>query len=152
MRKGAAAKATSKTRASIATPARPAQRRGKATARARAADLSAAHDHHRVYVVRLEDPRGKGRECFYVGMTGLDPDVRFDNHKRGYKSARVVKMFGIALAPEWYEDIPSMPYEEAALAEPTLADDLRDLGYIVYGPSNRKPLARRAPRKRGRAR
>jgi hypothetical protein len=110
------------------------------------------HEHHRVYVVRLEDPRGKGRECFYVGMTGLDPDVRFDNHKRGYKAAAVVKKFGVALAPEWYEDIPPMPYEEAALAEPTLADDLRDLGYVVYGPSNRKPVPRGRSAKRSRSR
>jgi hypothetical protein len=111
-----------------------------------------SQEHHRVYVVRLEDPRGKGRECFYVGMTGLDPDLRFDNHKRGYKAAAVVKRFGVALAPEWYEDIPPMPYEEAALAEPTLADDLRDLGYVVYGPSNRKPMSRGPSFKRGRSR
>ena len=28
--------------------------------------------------------------CFYVGMTGLDPEVRFENHKRGYKACRYV--------------------------------------------------------------
>ena len=110
------------------------------------------HEHHRVYVVRLDDPCGKGRECFYVGMTGLDPDVRFDNHKRGYKAAAVVKKFGVALAPEWYEDIPPMPYEEAALAEPTLADDLRDLGYVVYGPTNRKTTRGAHRAKHGRSR
>ena len=124
----------------------------KARARKQRRSTAAPREHHRVYVVRLADPRGKGRECFYVGMTGLDPDVRFDNHKRGYKSAAVVKKFGVALAPEWYEDIPPMPYEEAALAEPTLADDLRDLGYVVYGPTNRKPLAGAHRAKRGRSR
>jgi hypothetical protein len=31
-----------------------------------------------------------------------------------------------------------MPYDEAVLAEPTLADDLRDLGYLVFGPTNRR--------------
>jgi hypothetical protein len=100
--------------------------------------------HHRVYVVRLEHPRAKGRDAFYVGMTGLPIEVRFANHKRGYKSAGVVRKYGIALAPEWYEDIPAMSYEEAALAEPTLADDLRDLGYLVFGPTNR-------PRRRSRS-
>jgi hypothetical protein len=95
--------------------------------------------HHRVYVVRLKNPRrGDRRQAFYVGMTGLPVEERFANHKRGYKSAGVVKKYGIALAPEWYEGIPPMPYAEAALTEPTLADDLRDLGYLVYGPTMRK--------------
>jgi hypothetical protein len=96
-----------------------------------------------VYVVRLAHPRAKGRDCYYVGMTGVDPEQRFANHKRGYKAAGVVKKYGVALAPEWFADIPPMPYAEAALAEPSLADDLRDLGYLVFGPTNRKPGARR---------
>jgi len=102
--------------------------------------------HHRLYVVRLNHPRANGRESFYVGMTGLPIEERFANHKRGYKCARVVQKYGVALAPEWYEGIPPMPYKEAALAEPTLADDLRDLGYLVFGPTNRKPAKRRRAR------
>ena len=94
-------------------------------------------DHHRVYVVRLDHPRAKGRECYYVGMTGLPIEERFENHKRGYKSSHVVRKYGVELAREWYEGIPPMPYEEAVLAEPTLADDLRDLGHLVFGPTNR---------------
>jgi hypothetical protein len=105
-----------------------------------------SRDHHRVYVVRLEHPRARGKACFYVGMTGLPIDQRFLNHKRGYKASRVVQKYGVALAPEWYEDIPPMPYEEAALAEPTLADDLRDLGYLVFGPTNRPRTTRRRRR------
>jgi hypothetical protein len=97
-----------------------------------------AREHHRVYVVRLDHPRAKGRAAFYVGMTGLPVEERFANHKRGHKSSSVVHKYGVALAPEWYETIPAMPYEEAVLAEPTLADDLRDLGYLVFGPTNRK--------------
>jgi hypothetical protein len=100
-------------------------------------------EHHRVYVVRLDYPRAKGRQCFYVGMTGLPITERFANHKRGYKCSRIVQKYGVALAPEWYEGIPPMTYEEAALAEPTLADDLRDLGHLVFGPTNRKPVKRR---------
>jgi hypothetical protein len=103
-------------------------------------------DHHRVYVVRLDYPRAKGRLCFYVGMTGLPIEERFANHKLGYKCSRIVQKYGVALAPEWYEGIPPMPYEEAALAEPTLADDLRDLGYLVFGPTNRKPPKRKRRR------
>ena len=95
-------------------------------------------DHHRVYVVRLDHPRARGREAYYVGMTGIPVEERFANHKRGYKCAHVVYKYGIELAWEWCEDIPPMPFAEAARAEPTLADDLRDLGYLVFGPTNRR--------------
>jgi hypothetical protein len=106
--------------------------------------------HHRVYVIRLENPRGDGRDGYYVGMTGLALDERFANHKRGHKSAGVVRRHGVGLAWELFEGIPAMSYKEAALTESTLADDLRDLGYLVYGPTNRKPVKR--PRRRGRRR
>jgi hypothetical protein len=94
-------------------------------------------------VVRLDHPRARGRPCFYVGMTGLSVEERFDNHKRGYKASKVVQQYGVELARELFEDIPPMPYEEAVLAEPTLADDLRDLGYVVFGPTNRPRRSRR---------
>jgi hypothetical protein len=105
--------------------------------------------HHRVYVIRLRNPRrGDRREAFYVGMTGLPIEERFANHKRGYKSASVVTKFGVELAPEWYADIPPMPYAECALTEPALADELRDRGYLVYGPTAREPQPRRMLRSR----
>jgi hypothetical protein len=104
--------------------------------------------HHRVYVVRLSNPLGDGRDGYYVGMTGLTPEERFDNHKRGYRSAKVVTRCGVALAPEWYEDIPPMTFEDAALCEPALADELRDLGHVVFGPTNRMTPPRRAQKKR----
>ena len=114
-------------------PTRPARtKKRKKAKRTRAEPV-----HHRVYVVRLDHPRANGREAYYVGMTGLPVEERFANHKRGYKCARVVHKYGVALAPEWYRDIPAMPYEEAVMAEPTLADDLRDLGFLVFGPTNR---------------
>jgi len=94
--------------------------------------------HHRVYVVRLEHPRHPGlRDCYYVGMTGLLPQERFENHKAGIKCARVVRDFGVELAYEWFDEIPPMTYEDAAQCEPTLADELRDRGFVVFGPTNR---------------
>ena len=105
--------------------------------------------HHRVYVIRLKNPRGDGRDGYYVGMTGLPLEERFANHKRGYRGARIVRECGVALAWELFEGIPSMSYQEAALTEPTLADDLRDLGYLVYGPTNRsRPRRRLGARRR----
>ena len=103
--------------------------------------------HHRVYVVRLDHPRHAGvRDCYYVGMTGLLPQERFENHKAGIKCARVVRDFGVELAYEWFDEMPPMTYEEAAQCEPTLADELRDRGYVVFGPTNR-PRARRSRRR-----
>lgn len=59
--------------------------------------------HHRVCVVELDDcvwnePRFRkanpdhqlGRPFVYVGMTGLDPDLRFDKHKAGIPANRFV--------------------------------------------------------------
>jgi hypothetical protein len=103
--------------------------------------------HHRVYVVRLEHPRHPGvRDCYYVGMTGLLPQERFENHKAGVKCAYVVRVYGLELAYEWFDDIPPMSFEDAALCEPALADELRDRGFVVFGPSNRPVVPR--PRRR----
>jgi hypothetical protein len=44
-----------------------------------------------------------GKPCVYVGMTGLDPDVRFDKHKAGMQSNRYVKQYGLHLLPDLYE-------------------------------------------------
>jgi hypothetical protein len=36
-----------------------------------------------VYVVFLSDSKGDGRAAYYVGMTGLTPEQRFENHTKG---------------------------------------------------------------------
>ena len=36
-----------------------------------------------------------GKPCVYVGMTGLDPDVRFDKHKAVIQSNRYMQEFGL---------------------------------------------------------
>ena len=112
----------------------------------RRAAAATPREHHRVYVVLLKNPAGDGRDGYYVGMTGLTPEERLANHKRGYKSASVVTRCGVGLAYEWFEGIPAMPYDEAALTEPALADELRDRGFLVFGPTNR-PVRRRTRRR-----
>jgi predicted GIY-YIG superfamily endonuclease len=89
--------------------------------------------HHAVYVVYLRNPRGDGRAGYYVGMTGLTPERRFDNHKKGIKAARVVKRFGDRLVPRLYSHLNPMSYAEAKRMEGLLADSLRKRGFIVYG-------------------
>jgi predicted GIY-YIG superfamily endonuclease len=89
--------------------------------------------HHSVYVVYLRSPNGDGKAGYYVGMTGLAPEQRFENHKNGIKSARVVRKFGERLVPKLYAHLNPMPYKKAQLMEVMLADSLRKRGYLVFG-------------------
>lgn len=92
-----------------------------------------ASHHHSVYVVYLRDPNGDGKAGYYVGMTGLSPEQRFENHKRGYKSAAVVTRCGERLVPKLYEHLNPMPYAKAVEMEAALADSLRKRGFVVFG-------------------
>ena len=84
-------------------------------------------------MVYLRNPRGDGKAGYYVGMTGLPPDERFKNHKRGVKSAGVVRRFGVRLVPRLYAHLNPMTYEHAKEMEGVLADSLRKRGFVVFG-------------------
>ena len=101
--------------------------------------------HYHVYVVELSDrvwnePRFRkanpdytlGKPFVYVGMTGLDPDLRFDRHKAGVKSNRFVQDYGLRLLPGLYEVYNPMPYHAACEMEVELAIGLREAGYGVW--------------------
>jgi len=92
-----------------------------------------SRDHHSVYVVYLRNPKGDGKAAYYVGMTGLSPAQRFQNHKAGVKAARIVKRFGERLVPRLYAHLNPMPYARAKDMEVMLADSLRKRGFVVYG-------------------
>ena len=84
-------------------------------------------------IVRVNPNRKRGKPCVYVGMSGLPPEHRFENHRHGYKSAWVVRKYGRRLLPELYEHLNPMPYEAAVEMEKDLAEDLRREGYTVTG-------------------
>jgi predicted GIY-YIG superfamily endonuclease len=90
-------------------------------------------DHHSVYVVYLRNPKGDGKAAYYVGMTGLSPAARLENHKKGIKAARVVRRFGVRLVPKLYAHLNPMSYDKAVAMEVSLAESLRKRGYVVYG-------------------
>ena len=104
----------------------------------------ARHRHH-VYVVEL-DPRVWNepsfrranpdhditKRCVYVGMTGLDPDQRFDRHKAGIQANRFVSEYGLRLLPALYAVYNPMPYDAARDMEVELAIGLREQGYGVW--------------------
>lgn len=100
---------------------------------------------HHVYVVELDDrvwnsarfrrsnPGWQlGRPFVYVGMTGLDPDLRFDRHMAGVQANRFVQRYGLRLVPELYEFYNPMPYDAACELEVELAIGLREAGYAVW--------------------
>jgi hypothetical protein len=102
-------------------------------------------DHYFVYVVELADqvwnsarfrranPSWQlGKPFVYVGMTGLDPDLRFDRHKAGIKANGFVRDHGLRLLPQLYERLNPMPYEAARAMEVELAIALRRAGYGVW--------------------
>jgi len=74
----------------------------------------------------------EGKKCFYVGMTGRTPEDRYLQHKRGYKSGRFVKKYGIGLRPWYYEKLNPMTYEEAEKMEIEKTRRLRNRGYGVW--------------------
>lgn len=102
-------------------------------------------NHYSVYVIELSKDvllearflRGNpdyidGKPCVYVGMTGLDPDVRFDKHKAGIQSNRYVQIFGLRLLPDLYEAYNPMSYEAARDMEVELGILLREAGFGVW--------------------
>ena len=111
---------------------------------ARMAPRRPAHRYN-VYVVELADavwnePRFRranpdhllGKPFVYVGMTGLDPDLRFDRHKAGIQANRYVRDFGLRLLPALYAVYNPMPYDGARDMEVELAIGLRESGYGVW--------------------
>jgi len=73
-----------------------------------------------------------GQPCVYVGMTGLDPDIRFDKHKAGIQSNTYARKYGLRLMPEIYEKFNPMPYSDAQYMEVDMAIRLKKLGFGVW--------------------
>jgi predicted GIY-YIG superfamily endonuclease len=83
---------------------------------------------HSVYVVLLLDPRRTDPWGLYVGQTSRDPDLRFDQHKAGYKASGAARRFGVRLLPRLVEHLNPMRGWEALELEAALAEELRRAG------------------------
>ena len=101
--------------------------------------------HHHVYVIELHkdvllEPRFRknnpndleGKPCVYVGMTGLDPDVRFDKHKAGIQANRFAQQYGLRLLPDLFDAFNPMTRDEAVDKEIEVAIDLQSAGFGVW--------------------
>jgi hypothetical protein len=102
-------------------------------------------NHYHVYVIELSKDvlyEGRfrrcnpgyipGKPCVYVGMTGLDPDLRFDKHKAGIQSNGYVRKYGLRLLPDLYEGFNPMSCDEAREREVEIGIDLRSAGFGVW--------------------
>ena len=83
---------------------------------------------HSVYVVLLHDPRRADPWGLYVGQTSRDPDLRFDQHKTGYKASGAAKRFGVRLVPVLTEHLNPMRQWESLDLEAALAEAFRAAG------------------------
>jgi len=107
--------------------------------------MCAFKSHHSVYVIELSPAVVRNKKflsenqglnpflpCYYVGMTGLTPEERFQNHKEHYKSSGIVYKYGMHLVPEIYTRFNPMSYRKAAKVEKALAEVLRRRGHGVW--------------------
>ena len=84
---------------------------------------------HSVYVVLLHDARRDLEPWgLYVGQTSRDPDLRFDQHKDGYKASGAVRRFGVRLLPDLVAHLNPLRAWEALDLEEALAEAFRAAG------------------------
>lgn len=100
-----------------------------------------------VYVIRLSDRvldesrfrRANqqyvlGKNCYYVGSTAHEPEVRFRQHRAGGKTANeYAHKYGKFLTPRHYKNLnPLETREEAIKVEEQVAGRLRRRGHAVW--------------------
>jgi len=82
-----------------------------------------------------------GQPCYYVDVTDLAVDQRFDQHMHGIRDNAFVRMHGIALRPEFTADIAPAAFEIAVENETRIARSLRAEGCGVWAPVLDAPQA-----------
>lgn len=106
-------------------------------ARLSIADVELSKVPARVYVVELSRQVGRRRDpripWVYVGSSARDAEIRFAQHRRGYKSSGLVKRFALRLRPDLYDDLP--PYKSSSRAreaELARARELAGCGFVAH--------------------
>ncbi len=92
---------------------------------------------YRVYVVELGFAAGPRRDpripWVYVGSSSRDPELRLAQHRRGYKSSRLVKRHALRLRPDLYEDLePLRTSREGVATEEERARELAGCGFVAH--------------------
>lgn len=89
---------------------------------------------------RTANPQFNGvLECLYVGMTSVDPEQRFRQHRLGELSmkghslaSKIVKEYGMYLRPSLYRHMQPRTRAEALRMEAQLAATLKRQRYAVW--------------------
>lgn len=69
----------------------------------------------------------------YVGSSARDPELRYHQHRRGYKSSGIVKRFARRLRPDLYEDLAPLRGAVAGRrAEEARARELAGAGFVAH--------------------
>ena len=75
----------------------------------------------------------KGNGCVYIGQTAKNPELRFEQHKEGYKSNKYAKYYGVKLRPDFYNKYNPIPTrKDAEQLEEYLSKELRGKGIGVW--------------------
>ena len=98
-----------------------------------------------IYVIRLKnrvinDPRFRQRNaqyilknpCVYVGMTYLSAEERYEQHKNGIHSARIVRNYHRDLMNSECRRTRPITQRRALKREAALAQNLRERGWGVW--------------------
>ena len=56
----------------------------------------------------------RGNGCVYIGQSAKKPEIRFEQHKEGYKANYFAKLYGIKLLPLLYEKYNPIPTRKDA--------------------------------------
>lgn len=91
----------------------------------------------RVYVIELKPAAGRRRDpripWVYVGSSARDPEIRFAQHRRGYRSSGIVKRFALRLRPDLYDDLgPIKGSKRAVATEQQRARELATCGFVAH--------------------
>lgn len=91
----------------------------------------------RVYVIELAAEAGARRDpripWVYVGSSAREPEIRFAQHRRGYRSSGLVKRFALRLRPDLYDDLEPLRGSAAAVAaEEARARELAGCGFVAH--------------------
>ena len=75
----------------------------------------------------------KGNGCVYVGQSSRKPEIRFEQHKEGYKANKYAKLYGIQLIHKLFEKYNPIPTrKDAEQIEKMIGEELRKKGIGVW--------------------
>ena len=102
-----------------------------------------------MYVIELSPEAGRRRDpripWVYVGSSARDPEIRFDQHRRGYRSSGLVKRFALRLRPDLYDDLA--PFSGSVGAREAELARARELAALRLRRPQRRHLLRQGRRR-----